>query len=228
MAVKREDTQVEVLGILGKMPSQAEMVYWYAHPFMTLGMVRRVAELTPGEYDGVIIGDVGGQEAEYALKELLDIPVVCVGQACFLLAHTLGRNFSILTYNDKVAAWLERILREYGFTSRCVSIRPAGIELSSALSRETEQEMYDQLLNQAKRALADDHAEVIVNGSAGFVGLAERLRHDLPVPVVDPVEAGVKFAEMLVDLTKAVGLYHSKVSTWKGSPNSRKYLGGLR
>ena len=43
-------------------------------------------------------------------------------------------------------------------------------------------------------------------------------------PVVDPVEAGVKFAEMLVDLHRSKGLLHSKLLSYKPSPNTDKIL----
>ena len=36
-----------------------------------------------------------------------------VGEASLLLAQVLGQNFSILTYDDKIAAWIDRFVREH-------------------------------------------------------------------------------------------------------------------
>jgi len=63
-----------------------------------------------------------------------------------------------------------------------------------------------------------DGAEVIVLGSAGFVGLADYLRVRIDAPVVDAVEAGVKYIEMLVDLYKSKRLLQSRVGTYMSPP----------
>ena len=54
--------------------------------------------------------------------------------------------------------------------------------------------------------------------------MADYLRKRIDAPVVDPIETGVKFAEIMVDLHKSKGLLQSKVLTYKGSPNVDKFL----
>ena len=216
-SVKRPDSIFEIKGLSGEIPEEEEVIYWYAHPFITVGMIKLVREVGIENYDGVLIGCVGSHEAEYSLKEILDIPVVGVGEACFNLAQLLGRSFSILTYNRKVAAWLERSIREYRVQDWCVSIRPAGIELLDALKLSAE-EIGERFLVQAREAVEKDGAEVIVLGSAGFVGLADYLRERINAPVVDAVEAGVKYIEMLVDLYKSKRLLQSRVGTYMSPP----------
>lgn len=222
--VARPDTEVEIRGLSEKVMEELEMIYWYSHPQVVVDMMVEAKKAERDGFDAVVIGCVGAVEAEFCLKEVLDIPVAGVSESCFLLVQMLGPNFSMLTYNDKVAAWLRRTLRDYDLESKCVSIRPAGVELEELLSREAEHKVKEKMLAEAKKAINEDKAEVILVASAGFVGLADYIRQGVEAPVVDPVEAGIKFAEMLVDFKKTKNLYHSKVATYRGSPNTDKEL----
>jgi len=188
--VKRIDTTVEIRGLSGEIPEEEEVIFWYSHPYI--------------------------HEAEYSLKEILNIPVIGVGEACFNLSCLLGRSFSIITYNKKVQAWLKRSIDEYRVKDWCTSIRPVGMELIDALKLSPE-EIGEKFLVQAKAAVDEDEAEVVILGSAGFVGLADYLRESLKnIPIIDPVEAGVKYIEMLVDLYKTKGILQSKTGTYMG------------
>ncbi|MGD8622430.1 MAG: aspartate/glutamate racemase family protein, partial [Anaerolineales bacterium] len=54
------------------------------------------------------------------------------------------------------------------------------------------------ILQEARKAVEEDGAEVISLGCAGMAGLDERLKHELGVPVIDGVAAAVKLIEALV------------------------------
>ncbi len=222
--ITRPDTKIEIWGLPEDVFDFSEGTYFYAQSSMTTGMLYRARKAEKEGFDGVIIGDVGAVEAEYALKEILNIPVIGASESVFLLALALGVNFSILTYSDKAYAWVYRTVRDYGLENRCVSIRQANIPEDELLKRDSAEKIYQKMLQQANLAIEEDRAEVIVLASVGFTGLADYLRKKLSAPVVDPVEAGVKFAEMLVDLNKSKHLLHSKVLTGKPSPNIDRIL----
>ena len=61
-----------------------------------------------------------------------------------------------------------------------------------------------------RSAVHEDHADVLVLGcmSMGFLGITEEVGKEIGVPVVNPVTAGLKTAEMVV----AMGLSHSKAA----------------
>jgi allantoin racemase len=61
-----------------------------------------------------------------------------------------------------------------------------------------------------RTAVREDRADTLVLGcmSMGFLGIAEELGKRLEIPVVNPVLAAVKTAEMVV----AMGLGHSKAA----------------
>lgn len=223
--VARPDTEIEIRGMSDKILDMSEALYWYAHSKVVDDMIERVKTAEKEGFDGVIMGCVGAVEAEYVLKEILNIPVVGVSESSFLVALALGANFSILTYSDKAYAWLYRTVRDYRLEGRCVSMRQADILLDDLLKRGSVDKIYEKILEKANEAIKEDRAEVLLLGSIGFAGLADYLRKRVAAAIVDPVETGVKFAEMLVDLHKSKGLLHSKVLTYKPSPNLNKVLG---
>ena len=78
----------------------------------------------------------------------------------------------------------------------------------------------DAIAEQARAAVRDDRAEVIVLGCGGMAGLTEAVAERAGVPVVDGVPAAVTVAESLVRL----GLSTSKVRTY--APARPKHLSG--
>ena len=220
--VARPESRIEIRGLSDSFYGTAEGLYWYSHPRATEELCIEAKRGEKEGYDAVIIGCVGAVEAEYVIKEALSIPVVGVSESGFLLATLLGTNFALITYTDKTYGWLYRTVRQYGLQDKCVSIRQANLGISEILKKT--EVAYERTLEQAKLAVEEDRAEVILLGSIGFAGLADYVRKRIEAPVVDPLEAGVKFAEMMVDLHKAKGLLHSKVITFKASPNIEKFL----
>jgi Asp/Glu/hydantoin racemase len=66
------------------------------------------------------------------------------------------------------------------------------------------------IVEQARIAVEQDHAEAICLGCAGMAGLEQAITAELGVPVIDGIGAAVRLAEAVVGL----GLATSKVSTY--------------
>jgi allantoin racemase len=75
------------------------------------------------------------------------------------------------------------------------------------------------VVEEARRAVEADHAEVICLGCAGMAGLEEAITTELGVPVIDGVGAAVRLAEAVVGL----GLRTSKVSTY-AQPDPKRII----
>jgi Asp/Glu/hydantoin racemase len=224
-SVKRPDTSISILTLPGRLPGEAEMAYWYVHPKVFSAMIPVAERAQRDGFDAVVIGCVGSTDAEYAIKEVLDIPAVGIGESALLLAQVLGQNFSILTYDNKTAAWIDRLVRERHLEDFCVSVRPLNVSLGEMMGREAMARIYQRVLREARLAASEDRAEVVVIGSSGFAGLADYLRKRIKTPVVDPVEAGIKLAEALADLKQSKNVYQSKAAAYRSSPNTAKVLG---
>jgi allantoin racemase len=168
-------------------------------------------------YDAVVQAGFGEHGRE-ALQELLDVPVVDITEAAAHVAMMLGHRFSVVTTLDRTVPLIHDRLLLAGLTDHCASIRASGLgvlELEGDSPRVTE-----AIVQEAKRAVIEDHAEVICLGCGGMAGLDAAVRDAVGVPVVDGVTAAVKLAESLV----ALGLSTSKVRTY-APPRPKKIVG---
>jgi allantoin racemase len=77
-----------------------------------------------------------------------------------------------------------------------------------------------EIVAQAKAAVHDDKAEVIILGCGGMAGLDQRIQQECGVPVVDGISAAVSLAESLV----AMHLSTSKVRTY-AAPRPKRITG---
>jgi allantoin racemase len=168
-------------------------------------------------YDAVVQAGFGEHGRE-ALQELLEVPVVDITEAAAHMAMMLGHRFSVVTTLDRTVPLIHDRLLLAGLTDHCASIRASGLgvlELEGDSPRVTE-----AIVQEAKRAVIEDRAEVICLGCGGMAGLDAAVRDAVGVPVVDGVTAAVKLAESLA----ALGLTTSKVRTY-APPRQKKIVG---
>ena len=78
----------------------------------------------------------------------------------------------------------------------------------------------ETLRAEARKAMAEDDAEAILLGCAGFAEFANELEHELGIPVLDGVVCAVKIAEALVELGKTT----SKRKTYR-PPEAKAFTG---
>ncbi len=166
-----------------------------------------------GDYDAVVLAGFGEHGRE-GLQELLDVPVVDITEAAAHLAHLLGHRYSVVTTLDRAVPLIEDRLTLAGLLSHCASVRASGLSVLEL--EQSEDRAVAAIVEQAKRAVEQDRAEVIVLGCGGMAGLDTAVREATGAPVVDGVAAAVKLAESLVQL----GLSTSKVRTY--APPRRK------
>lgn len=157
-------------------------------------------------YSAVVVDTVSDSGVR-ALRSRLSIPVVGPGEAAFHMAMMLGKRFTVLTMWDEWFPLYEKTLTEYGLWDRVASLRsiqtrPDVTELLAG----KEEIIFGKLEAEARAAIAEDHADVIVLGSTTMHQSAGHLARVLPIPVINPGVVAWKQAELLVSL----GLSHSK------------------
>lgn len=160
-----------------------------------------------GAYDAVVMAGFG-EHGKDGLQELIEQPVLEICEASAHVAMMIGRTFSVVTTLQRSVPAIEDRLRLAGLETRCASVRASGMSTSEV--DEDPKRAADAIVEQARRAVLDDHAEVICLGCAGMAGLEEAIKATVGVPVIDGVAAAVRLAEALVGL----GLRTSKVSTY--------------
>ncbi len=170
------------------------------------------------EADGAaaaIIGcfyDGGLREA----REVLTMPVVGMGEASMLLAATLGHRFSIVVGRRK---WIPKMSDNavlVGLDRRLASFRSVEMGIPDVLA--DPERFLDRVIEQGRRAVEEDGAEVIVLSEIASPAFWERAARELPVPLVDPGVACWKWAEMAADLYSGLGLSHSKAFGYEAPP----------
>lgn len=169
-----------------------------------------------GDFDAVIQAGFG-EHGKEGLMELLDVPVIDITEAAAHMAMLIGHRFSVVTTLDRTVPGIEDRLLCFGLSAHCASVRSSGL---GVLELEDADAARRAVIAQARRAVEEDRAEVIVLGCGGMAGLDEQLTADLGVPVVEGVAAAVKLAEGLSDLH----LSTSKVRTF--APPRPKKLSG--
>ena len=139
---------------------------------------------------------------------MLDVPVVDITEAAATTAMYLGHRYSVVTTLDRTVPLISDRLLLAGLDRRCASVRASGLAVLE-LERDPDRAV-TAIVSQARKAVEEDHAQVICLGCGGMAGLDEKVRAETGVPVVDGVQAAVTVAESLVRL----GLTTSKVRTY--------------
>jgi len=198
---KDAGTQITVVNIK-KGPESIECTY-----DATWAELEALLEAEKAEKEGydAVIDYCHSDPGLIAMKESLEIPVIGLHEASIHLASLLGRRFSIITVGGESVKGpkLDRV-RSYGLENKLASIRPINIKVLDI--KKDFNKLINALYQEAKKAITEDGADVIVLGCGSLLNIAQILQEKLKVPVIDPGLAALKVAEMLVKL----GLSQSK------------------
>lgn len=143
-----------------------------------------------------------------SLRSLLNIPVIGAGQSAFHAAAMLGRRFSIITMWEPWAKHVKENIYKMGLgdclaSVRHINTRPDTKELLAG----KEDIVFPLLEAQARRAIDEDGADVIIIGSTTMFASHAFLASRLDCPVINPGPATFKMAEALLSMS----LTHSKL-----------------
>lgn len=156
--------------------------------------------------DGVVIACFG-DPGLFALREVLDVPVVGIAEAAALTSCMLGLKFGVLVGEHKDVPSLENVLWSYGLEKRCAGLEPIGIPI---LEMGGDPGATLESLTAASKNLLARGAESVLLGCAGLSDYQSDLARGLQIPVVDPVEAGCRQLQVLVGMglsTSRAGMF---------------------
>ncbi|MCM3032266.1 aspartate/glutamate racemase family protein [Niallia sp. MER 6] len=117
------------------------------------------------------------------LREAVSIPVIGAGSAAALTALAIGKPVGIIGITEKPPIVMEEILGE----KLVAYLVPEGVANTTDLMKPEGKEKG----RQAVLTLLEQGAETIVFACTGFttIGLADMLRKDMNIPIIDAVEA---------------------------------------
>jgi allantoin racemase len=177
--------------------------------------------------DGAIMAAFG-DPGLLGARELFDIPVVGVSEAAMLTACMMGQRFVIVTFATALTGWYRDCVEMHGLMGRCAGIFALDQAFSSIA--DVQDENLDSLVALANEAVGEMRADVMIFAGAPLAGLANKVRHKLPVPIVDPIAAAVKQAEALIALgprKASVGSFQrpaAKTSIGLASPLAKRIM----
>lgn len=157
-------------------------------------VVELVSELAPETLDAVVvsaIGDPGRDE----LDQLLEIPVVGIGQAAILEAAAGGRKFAMATTTHELAGSLTALVEHYGCSAEFLGVfltRSAPLELAADPDEQEAQ------LREATGAAVAAGAEAVIIAGGPLSETARRLRETGSAAIIEPIPAAIARIQRLL------------------------------
>jgi Asp/Glu/hydantoin racemase len=208
--VKQKDTKVVFRCSTWGM-GEMDTSYFRYMDHLASSMIYHVASRAEEEgFDAVAIACFGDPMA-WELRQVLNIPVVCIGESSMLLSTLMGLKFGVVTISPFNVPGQEERIAKYGFKERSAGVRaiPESSEeqVKALISAGTTIEAFKQ----AARELIADGAEIVIPGCSLMspaLRLAPGAEKEYPdgvtevdgVPIADVISDTVKLAETLVSL----------------------------
>jgi allantoin racemase len=169
------------------------------------GILKKALELEQQGCSAVVINCALDPALE-AARELVSVPVIGPLQATLAVASQMGERICIIAIVAEAEPLFRRRVRDYGFEGRLAGVRHVNthvldIEVSRRLLR-------DDLSREARQAVVEERADVIVLGCTGLVGVASDVQARVGVLVLDPLLVALRTAEMFA----RAGLTHSRAA----------------
>ncbi|MEM1983950.1 MAG: aspartate/glutamate racemase family protein [Candidatus Korarchaeum sp.] len=207
------ETEVDVISL----PNGPHHLEYYSYDSLVSPYIlREVVKAERSGYDAFIIGCFY-DPALIEAREVSNIVVAGPAESSLFIASLLGGKFSIVVGRRKWIPLMEENVVRYGLRGRLVSLEPIGLGVHDLHKDESETKA--RTIQAAKRAI-EKGAEVIILGCTVFLGFYRELQSEIGVPVVDPVVASLKVAELKVDLKRRCGWSYSRVGLYEMPPRS--------
>jgi allantoin racemase len=158
-------------------------------------VLKEVMKAQQSGFDAIFVSCMG-DVATNAARELTSIPIIAPLQTCLAVASTLGDRIGIVTVLQNLVPILTRKAREYGFDRSLVGVRSINVPV---LDIETKRrKVVESIVSDSKKLVDEDHADSVILGCTGLLGVAREVQDRIDVPVLDPVPVSVRFAQFLV------------------------------
>jgi allantoin racemase len=143
-----------------------------------------------------------------AVRTLVKVPVLGIGEAAYHVASMIANKFSVITTLARSVPGLESNLMRYGLDRKCARVRATDIPVLKL--EEGDPATLFKIRSEIRESIEHDNTEAIVLGCAGMADLMAQLSEEFGLPVIDGVAAGVTLAEALVNnrlSTSKIGAY---------------------
>ena len=153
-----------------------------------------------------------------AAREVMEAPVVGIGEAAYQAASLVAKRFGVVTTLPRSIPALEEALERQGLRSRCAAVVPLQIPVAAQGSHNPD--TTDAIVQTSRRLVAEQGVEALVLACGGMADVATTVSRSVGVPVCD----GVAFGSMLAFSLWSCGLRTSKAGAY-GWPEPIPYVG---
>ncbi|MCC7107298.1 MAG: hypothetical protein IT307_19355 [Chloroflexi bacterium] len=221
-SVKRPDTEVRFSGVdEGSLALDYDAVV-EMNSMGRGGVLSKIVQAEAEGFDAVAIGCML-DPAMLEGRELVDIPVVSMGEATMLLACMLGHTFSGVAFSDKQALRYTRQGYAMGLNDRMVRFDTMGIDFPTLAAGFTNPEPMLEAFQAAAKRLVAQGVEVIIPACATLdLFLAEARIDEIEGARVLHADASlIKLTETMADLAK-LGVTVSRKMLYQGPRGARR------
>jgi len=186
----------EISGELFKLTGNTELLRMLAGT----QVVEKAKEAERRGFDGVV--PFGGLDLGVdAARSYVDIPVVGMGRSGLCVATNLATRIAVIVYGNSNVPAIRKLIREMGFADFVCTVTRVNLHIREMT---LDNPRFRRVLVEQGRQLVSDHdAEAIVPLGTSFLptnAFARDLSAEVGVPFVNCVAAGVKTAEMLIEM----------------------------
>lgn len=206
--VKREDTQTVIKDVPSGL-SNPDLVSYFGLRQANYREVLKTMLKAESEGFDAVAGACFSDAAIRAAGSLMDIPVVGPGETSMYLARMMGKSFAIITSGPASIPESEFFIHQLRMESFVIGYRPVRcltLDSSTFLScLDGEYTPVVEDFQEVAKGCIRDGADVLIPGCGLFspmLSLAS-VRDVDGVPVIDPMQVALKFAEMMVDFKRA-------------------------
>ena len=153
------------------------------------GVVEAGVMLAGEGFRGIIIAGFGDPGLD-ALRTLVRVPVVGIGEAGMAEAAQAGRRFAIVTTTPDLVESIRSSAAWYGHADRLVAVHLTPGNPTQVMA--DPRGLAEALYRAGIEAIVRDGAQAILVGGGPLATAARTIASRLPVPVIEPVPAAVR------------------------------------
>jgi len=153
--------------------------------------------LTSAGVDALIVSAFG-DPGLLDLRDRVDIPVAGIAEAGMAEAAKDGRKFSIITTTPDLEASILEKVTLYGYQEQLASLR---ISEGDAFAVMADEVRMKAALIAIARQCETDGAEALLLGGGPLARAATAVADAIPLPIIEPVSAGLRYALNTLGLT---------------------------
>lgn len=196
-AVARPDTRIEAVSpSMGPVSIESH----YDEALAVPGLLQEIARGEAAGVDGYAIACFGDPGLK-AARELARGPVLGIAEAAMHMASMVGTRFSVVTTLARTTGQAWHLAEIYGMQRFCANVRACEVPVLAL--EEPGSQARTLILEECRRALAEDGCDTLVLGCAGMADLCNDLSRTLQVPVIDGVAAATTLLEAMLALRLA-------------------------